>query len=61
MRGVVRVVSLLLHLCQAGVFRKIGECCGGFARIDKDTARFTKLQWARIRVKKIRKFLPGTL
>ena len=29
--------------------------------IDEDTARFTELQWARIRVKKIGKFLLGTL
>ena len=59
--GCVRVIGLPLHLWQARVFRKISEYCGGFAGINKDTAKFTKLQWARIRVKKMGKFVLRTL
>ena len=46
----VRVVGLLLHMWKTEVFQKIGDCCGGFIRIDEDTLRCRELQWARMLV-----------
>ena len=43
------------------MFRKIGNCCGGFVQVDKDTAKFSEIQWVRLRVKRVGKVLPGTL
>ena len=47
----VRVVALPLHFWSREVFRKIGDCCGGFVAVDEDTAAFKELQWARLLVK----------
>ena len=47
----VRVVGLPLHFLSREVFRKIGECCGGFVVVDEDTVAFKELQWARLLVK----------
>ena len=33
------------------MFKRIGDCGGGFAAVDLDTTNFTQLQWARILVK----------
>ena len=45
----VRVVGLLLHFWSREVFRKIGDCCGGFVAVDEDTTK--ELQWAKLLVK----------
>lgn len=37
----VRMVGLMLHFWNGKVFRKIGDCCGGFIRVDEDTRRFS--------------------
>ena len=49
--GWVRVVGLPLHLWSREVFKRIGECCGGYVVVDKETTFFSQLQWARILVK----------
>ena len=45
----VRVVGLPLHLWKTKVFRKNGDCCGGFIRIDEDTLRRCKCQDVQLR------------
>ena len=47
----VRVVGLPLHFWSREVFRKIGDCCGGFVVLDEDTAAFKELQRARLLVR----------
>ena len=47
----VRVVGLLLHFWSWEVFRKIGDCCGGFVAVDENIAAFKELQWARLLIK----------
>ena len=47
----VRVVGLPLHFWSREVFKKIGDCCGGFVVVDESTAAFKELQWARLLVK----------
>ena len=47
----VRVVGLPLHFWSWEVFRKIGDCCGGFVAVDEDTAAFKELQRARLLVR----------
>lgn len=43
------------------MFKKIGDCCGGFNGVDKDARWFYQLQLARILVKTEGKDLPKTL
>ena len=57
----MRVVGLPLHLWSREVFKRIGECCGGFVAVDEETAFFSQLQWARILVKASGKKWPGSL
>ena len=38
----VRVVGLPLHLWSREVFKRIGECCGGFVVVDEETAFFSQ-------------------
>ena len=59
--GWVRAVDLPLQFWQEEVIRKIGNCCGGFVQVDRDTTNFSKIQWTRLRVKRVGKILPGTL
>ena len=47
----VRVMGLPLHCWSGEVFKKIGDCCGGFVEVNEETKRFSQLQWARILVK----------
>ena len=47
----IRVVGLPLHLWKNEFFKKIGDSCGGFLALDKETASKTTLLWARILVK----------
>ncbi|RVW45236.1 hypothetical protein CK203_067433 [Vitis vinifera] len=46
---------------QREAFRKIGDCCGGFMAMDKDTASFSPLQWVRVLVKSEGRDLPSSL
>ena len=57
----VRVAGLPLQFRNQRMFKRIGDCCGGFAAVDLDTENFTQLQWARILVEAEREDLPGTL
>ena len=47
----VRLVGLPLHLWKTEVLKKIGDACGGFVAIDKNTERRMELRWARILIK----------
>ena len=47
----VRVMGLPLHLWSREVFKKIGDCCGGFVAVDESTGALKELQWAKISVK----------
>ena len=47
----IRLVGLPLHLWSREVLKMIGDSCGGFSAIDKDTASRTKVSWARVLVK----------
>ena len=40
----VRVVGLLPHCWSGEVFKKFGDCCGGFVEVDEETKRFSQLQ-----------------
>lgn len=46
----VRALGLPLHLWGTAVFRKIGQLCGGFVRVDENTELRRDLRWARILV-----------
>ena len=47
----IRVVGMLLHLWRKEILKKIGDSCGGFVAIDKETDLRVKVAWARILVK----------
>ena len=57
----VRVLGLPLHLWGREVFKKLGDCCGGFVAMGEDTVLLSHLQWARILVKNDGRVLPGSL
>ena len=42
----IRVVGLPLHLWTREVFSMVGDSCGGFVALDKETALRTKVLWA---------------
>ena len=47
----IRVVGLPLHLWTEEILEKIGDSCGGFVVLDKETSLRKNLLWARILVK----------
>ena len=47
----VRVVGLPVHLWSRTVLEKIGDACGGFLAVDKETDELGELGWARILVR----------
>ena len=47
----IRVVGLPLHLWTEEIIVTIGDSCGGFVAMDKDTSLMKNLLWARILVK----------
>ena len=47
----IKVVGLHLHLWRLEVLKKIGDTCGGFLAIDKETTLRVNVSWARILVK----------
>ena len=57
----MRVVGLPLHCWSGELFKRIGDCCGGFVEVDEETKNFSQLQWAGILVKNRGNFFPGTL
>ena len=57
----VRVIGLPLHLWSREVFKRIGDCCGGFVAVDEETTLFSQLQWAQILVKDSGMKWPGSM
>ena len=47
----IRVVGLPLHLWTEEILVKIGDSCGGFVAMDKETSLMENLLWARILIK----------
>ena len=47
----IRVVGLPLHLWTGEILRRIGDRCGGFLALNKETTLKTDLLWVRILVK----------
>ena len=47
----IRVVGLPLHMWIGEILQRIGDSCGGFIALDKDTTLKTKLLWACIFVR----------
>ena len=47
----IRVFGLPLHLWTEEILVKIGDSCGGFVAMDKETSLMDNLLWARILVK----------
>ena len=47
----IRVVGLPLHLWSENILATIGNSCGGFVAIDKETSLMKNLFWARILVR----------
>ena len=44
----VRVVGLPLHLWTHETLKQIGDGCGSFLKVDKETTLITEISWARI-------------
>ena len=57
----IRVVGLPLHLWTPEILRKLGDVCGGFVAVDKDTEMKTERKWARMLVKMVGKSRPGVI
>ena len=57
----VRVAGLPFQFWKQRMFKRIGDCYGGFAAVDLETENFMQLQWARILVKTEREDLPRSL
>ena len=47
----IRVVGLPLHLWKPEILRQIGDACGGFVTLDKNTEERKEVKWARILIK----------
>ena len=47
----IRVVGLPLHLWTPEILTKIGDVCGGFVEVDKNTETKTEMKWARMLIK----------
>ena len=43
------------------MFKRIGDCCGGFVAVDEHTAFMARLEWARIQVNSGEQALPSSL
>ena len=56
----IRVVGLPLHLWSVEILKKVGNACGGFIALDKNTEQRKDLRWARILVKKDRTRKPSS-
>ena len=56
----IRVVGLPLHLWTEQILKKVGNGCGGYIALDKNTEQRKDLRWARILVKKDRTEKPSS-
>ena len=57
----IRVVGLPLHLWTPEILRKLGDACGGFVAVDKNTEMKTEVKWARMLVKMVGKSRPSVV
>ena len=57
----IRVVGLPLHLWKPETLRKLGDVCGGFVALDKNTEKKTEVKWARMLIKVIGKTRPSVV
>ena len=57
----IRVVGLPLHLWTSEILRKIGDACGGFVAVDKNTELKTEVKWARMLVRMVGKSRPSVV
>ena len=57
----IRVVGLPLLLWTPEILKKIGDACGGFLALEKETTLRTKVMWARILVKLVGKTRPSVV
>ena len=57
----IRVVGLPLHLWTEEILVTIGDSCGGFVAMDKETSLMKNLLWARILVKMKRSGRPTSV
>ena len=56
----IRVLGLPLHLWTEEILKKVGNGCGGYVAMDKETEQRKDLRWARIMVKQDRKGKPSS-
>ena len=56
----LRVLGLPLHLWSEEILKKIGNGCGGYVAMDKETEQRKDLRWARILVKQDMKGKPSS-
>ena len=54
----IRVLGLPLHLWTPEILRKIGDTCGGFMEVDKNTEKKKEVKWARMMIKMVGKSRP---
>ena len=57
----IRVVGLPLHLWTTEILRKLGNACGGFVAVDKDTETKKEVKWARLLIKSSGKARPSAV
>ena len=57
----IRVVGLPFHLWEPETLRRIGDACGGFVALDKNTEMKTEVKWARMLIKVIGKTRPSVV
>ena len=57
----IRVFGLPLHLWTEDILKKVGDRCGGFVFLDKETTQRKDLRWARILVKKSNSRKPSSV
>ena len=57
----IRVIGLPLHLWTPEILRKIGDVCGGFVNVDKESEMKMELKWVRMLIKSEGKARPSTV
>ena len=55
------MVGLQLHLWKPEILRKLGDACGGFVALDKNTKMKTEVKWARMLIKVVGKSRPSVV
>ena len=55
------VLQLPLHLWTPEILTKLGDACGGFVAVDKNTEMKTEVKWARMLIKMVGKSRPSVV